>query len=129
MDEMRLVFTSYRDSLNMEGLKLSLDKKPPKYCPYPVVPYLAFTLSGNLSKENVEKICTITLDNNWSLVQTLLLDMYGLGIRKAVMCCWCTKEQIDNGKFCSADMIGRYIESHAADLYFPIKIEYGDGRE
>lgn len=128
-EPMKLVFTSYRDSIGMDGLKVSMDKHAPQLCSYPTLNYLIIPFSRNLTKVNMERICAAFLDNNWNLVWSFINDMYKLGLRQIVLCDWSTKDQIDLGKFCTAAIIGRYIMSRCGELEFPIEIEYGDGRE
>ncbi len=132
MEPMKLVFTSYRDSISMDGLKISMDKHSPKMCSYPILSYLIIPISRGLTVSNMERICGVVLDNNWNLIQDFIDETYKLGIHQLVLCCWCTKEQIALGRFCSAGIIGRYIQDKAdrdGGFEFPIEIEYGDGRD
>lgn len=132
MEPMKLVFTSYRDSIGMDGLKVSMDKHTPKLCSYPILNYLVIPTTRNLTPVNIERICNAILDNNWNLIQDFIDEVYGLGIHQLVLCDWCTKEQIVQGKFCPAGIIGRYIQDKAdrdEKFKFPIEIKYGDGRE
>lgn len=131
-EPMKLVFTSYRNSIGMDGLKVSMDKHAPKLCSYPTASYLIIPTPRNLTPANIERICIAILDNNWNLIQDFVDEVYGLEIRQLILCCWCTKEQIAQGKFCPAGIIGRYIQDKAdrdREFEFPIEIEYGDGRE
>lgn len=131
-EPMKLVFTSYRDSIGMDGLKVSLDRHAPKLCPYPALTYLVMPTSRNLTMVNIEKICGAILDNNWHLVRDFIDGVYDLGLRQVVLCDWCIKEQISRGKFCPAGIIGRYVKDKAdrdGEFEFPIEIEYGDGRD
>jgi len=132
IEPMKLVFTSYRDSIGMEGLKVSMDKHAPKLCSYPTLNYLIVPTTRNLTIANMGRIIEVVLDNNWSLVRGFIDEIYDLGIRQLVLCCWCTKEQIAAGRICESTIIGRYIKDKAnrgGQLTFPIEIEYGDGRE
>ena len=129
---MKLIFTSYRDSIGMDGLKLSLDRHAPKLCSYPTLTYLIIPVAKSLSVSSMERICNVVLDNNWNLIQDFISEMYNLGLRHLILCDWCTKEQIALGKFCFAGVIGRYIQDRAdrdGEFKFPIEIKYGDGRE
>lgn len=126
---MKLVFTSYRDSIGMEGLKVSLDRHAPKLCSYPALNYLIVPISRNLTPANMERICNAILDNNWNLIQDFIGEVYNLGLHRLTLCCWCTKEQISHGKFCPAGIIGRYIKDRNGEFEFPIEISYRDGRE
>lgn len=131
-EPMKIVFTSYRDSIGMDGLKLSLDRHSPKLCSYPTLSYLIIPMAKNLSVSNIGRICTAVLDNNWNLVQDFISEMYNLGLRQLIFCDWSTKEQIAQGKFCFAGVIGRYIRDKTdrdGEFKFPIEIKYGDGRE
>lgn len=132
METMKLVFTSYRDSIGMDGLKFSLDRHSPKLCSYPTLSYLIIPIAKNLTVPNIERICNVVLDNNWNLIQDFINEMYSLGLRQLILCDWCTKEQIALGKFCSAGIIGRYIKDKTdrdSEFEFPIEIGYRDGRE
>ena len=132
MDKMKLVFTSYRDSISMDGIKVSLERHAPKLCSYPALNYLVVPATRNLTGANMERICNAILDNNWDLIQDFIGEIYNLGIRQIVLCCWCTREQISQGKFCFAGVIGKYIQNRAdrdGEFEFPIETKYGDGRE
>jgi len=132
LETLELVFTSYRDSMDMRGLKVSLDKHAPKMCSYPALNYLIMPSTRNLLPQNMERICNAILDNNWNLLQDFIIESYDMGVRQLTMCCWCTKEQIAHGKFCPARIIGNYIEKimeQEGSFRFPIDIKYGDGRE
>lgn len=129
---LEIIFTSFRDSKRFDGLKVSIDRTPPRFCCYPVLTMLVMPITRNLNQDDVNKVCQITLDSSWDLVREWLDDIYQLGIRTVALCCWCTKEQIIRGKACEAVVIGKYIESHkdgADGLGFPVKITYQDGRE
>ena len=137
MEPLEITFTSYRDSIGIPGLKLSIEKHTPKPCAYPVLLYLVMPLARHLSVSNMERICLVILDNNWDLLRSFVIDAYGLGIRQLVLCDWCTREQITSGKFCVANVIGKYIQDKVdtdrevgadEEFEFPVKIEYGDGR-
>ena len=123
---MKIIFTSYRDSMLIGGLKLSIERHVPKLCSYPVVPYLALPQPRNISAENIARIHEAILDNNWGLIQNLIRDASALGIEQIVLCCWCTEEQLSYGKACVAPVIGKYIENNFDD--FKVDIEYRDGR-
>ena len=131
-EPLKLVFTSYRDSIGMvDGLKLSLDRHAPRACSYPALPYLVMPATRNLNSVNTERVCNAVLDNNWGLVWDFIDRMYGLGLRQLVLCCWCTKEKIAYGKFCSAGIIGKYIQDKIdmeKAFEFPMEVEYRDGR-
>ena len=132
MEPIKLVFTSYRDSIGMDRLKISMDKHSPKQCSHPTLNYLIIPTPRNLMPANIERICNAVLDNNWSLIRDFIDEIYELKIRQLILCCWCTKEQIAQGKFCSAGIVGRYIQDKAdrdKEFEFPMEIEYGDGRE
>ena len=132
MEPMKLVFTSYRGSIGMDGLKVSMDRHSPKLCSHPTLNYLVIPTIRNLNPANVERICTAVLDNNWNLIRDFIDEVHELGIYQLVLCCWCTKEQIAQGRFCSAGIIGKYIQDKAdrdKEFEFPVEIEYGDGRE
>ena len=132
MAPMKLVFTSYRDSIGMDGIKVSLDRRAPKLCSYPALNYLIIPVPKNMTLFNGERICNAVLDNNWNLIQDFIDTMHHLGLRQLVLCDWCTKEQIAHGKFCSAGIIGRYIQDKVDGdngFEFPIEISYRDGRE
>lgn len=132
METMKLVFTSYRGSIGMDGLKLSLDRHAPKLCSYPTLSYLIIPMAKNLAVSNIERICNAVLDNNWDLIQDFIGEMYNLGLRQLVLCDWSTREQIAQGKSCFAGIIGKYIKDKAdrdGGFEFPIEIKYGDGRE
>ena len=126
---MTLVFTSYRDSMNMEGLKVSLDRRMPKLCSYPTLSYLVMPLARNLNELTVERICIAIIDGSWDLIRDFIQTIYDTGIKQIVFCDWCTREQIANGKFCPAGMIGKYIADRKLEFDFPLEIEYADGRE
>ena len=131
-EPIQLVFTSYRDSMTLDGLKVSMDRHTPKLCSYPTLYYLVMPTTRNLSPANLERICTAILDNNWELIQDFICEVYGLGLRTIVFCDWCTKEQIVNGKFCAAAIIGRYIQDKADrddGFQFKLEVKYRDGRE
>lgn len=129
-ETMEVTFTSYRGSIDLPGFKVSLDKHAPKMCSYPALNYMIMPSTRNLSPQNMERICDTILDNNWNLLQDFMLEVYDLGVRQVVMCCWCTKEQIAHGKFCPAGIIGRYMEKMQSESFtFPITIKYEDGRE
>ena len=129
---LKIVFTSFRDSMSMGGIKFSIDRHTPKLCSYPTLEYLVMPMTRNLTPNNMERICHSVLDNNWELIKDFLETMYGLGLYQIVLCDWCTKEQIVNRKFCAAGIIGRYIMDKAdrdGEFEFPIEISYQDGRE
>lgn len=131
MEPLEITFTSYRDSIGISGLKLSIEKHTPKPCSYPVLLYLVMPLARHLSVVNMRRVCNVILDNNWDLLRNFIIDTHGLGIKRLVLCDWCTKEQIIAGKFCVANIIGDYIELQARvdDAFeFPVTIEYRDGR-
>lgn len=133
MEPMKLMFTSYRDSIGMEGLKVSIERYPPKPCAYPILSYLVMPPTKNLTTPNAEQVYHAVLNNNWDLVRDFICEIYALGIHQIVLCCWCTKEQIIGGnKACAAGVIGRYIQAKAdenEEFVFPIEFEYRDGRE
>lgn len=131
-EPLKLVFTSFRDSIGMDGLKVSMDRHAPKLCSHPILPYLIVPTTKNLSLTNMERVCNAILDNNWNLLQDFIALIYSLGLRQLVLCCWCTKEQFTHGRFCPTGIIGRYIQDKAdrdGEFKFPIEIEYRDGRE
>lgn len=133
MEPMKILFTSYRESIGMDGLKLSLDRRAPKLCSYPTLSYLVIPMAKNLSVANIKRICNVILDNNWNLLQDFINEMYKMGLRQLIFCDWSTKEQIEHGKFCFANVIGDYIMSKAmygtGAFEFMLEINYGDGRE
>jgi len=129
---MKLVFTSFRDSIGLSGLKVSIDRHTPKLCSYSTLEYLVMPNIRNLSPVNAERICQSVLDNNWELFKDFVEDMQSLGIDQIVLCDWATKEQIVNHKFCPAGIIGRYIKDKVdrdSEFGFDMEIEYLDGRE
>lgn len=129
---MTLVFTSFKDSIGLKGLIVSMDRYAPKLCSYPTLSYLTMPISKSLTKDNMERICNVILDNNWDLIQDFIIEMYALGLRQIVFCDWATGEQIARGKFCGAGVVGRYIRNKADNdgaFQFAVEIEYGDGRE
>ena len=132
MEPIKLTFTSYRDSIDLDGLKVSLDRHAPKLCSYSTLSYLVMPATKNLTPVNIERICNVILDNNWNLLQDFIGEIHSLGFRQLILCCWCTEKQISLGKFCPAGIIGRYIRDRADNdgaFKFPIEIEYRDGRE
>ena len=129
---MELVFTSYRDSIQLDGLKVSLDFHAPKLCSYPTLLYFIMPATRGLTDGSIERICAVVMDNNWELIKDFINEVRELGIYRIVFCDWATKEQITHGKLCVAGIAGRYIEDKANrdnEFGFPIKIEYRDGRE
>lgn len=131
MEPLKITFTSYRDSIGISGLKLSLEKHTPAPCSYPVLFYLVMPLARHLSVVNMKRICHVFLDNNWDLLRSFIIDVHGLGIKQLVLCDWSTKEQITAGKFCVANIIGKYIQAKVDENEvgaFPVEIKYGDGR-
>ncbi len=126
---MKVIFTSYRESRDLHGIKFSMDRHSPKMCSYPTLPYLVMPLTSNLTVASKERICLAVLDNNWDLLKDLIEEMYGLGLRQIALCDWATIEQITYGKFCSAGIIGRYIQERAEEFEFEVEVEYGDGRD
>lgn len=131
-ETMTLVFTSFRDSISLEGLKVAIDYHTPKLCSYPTATFMVMPNTRNLSNTNLERICNTVLDNNWELLKDFIMEVYGLGISQIVFCDWATKEQIAHGKFCPAGIIERYIRDKVerdAEFEFPIKITMRDGRE
>lgn len=130
--KMKLVFTSYRKSMELEGLKVSIDKHAPKLCPHATLNWLVIPVARNLSRASVERICNITLDNNWHLMRDFICQVHKLGVYQIVLCCWCTEEQILQGKHCFAGIIGKYMQGKIdrdGEFSFPIEISYGDGRK
>jgi len=126
---MKLVFTSFRDSMELEGgLKLSIDRRVPKLCSYPTFGPLTISTMKNLTVENLERVIMAVLDNNWNLVVSFIKEMWALGIRKLVLCDWCTKEQIEDGKLCSARLVGEYLLRSEIWNDFDLEVEYRDGR-
>ncbi len=131
-EPMKLTFTSFKDSQDLDGLKVSIDRHPPKLCSYPVLSYMIMPKVDNLSPTNMERICHSILDNNWELVQDFVSEIYRLGIHQIIFCDWCTKEQIIHGKFCAAGIVGKYIRDKAdgdGKFEFSIELEYKDGRD
>ena len=119
-----LIFTSFRDSIGMGGLKLSLDRKPPKHCSYPVVLYMVeFDV-----RSSQEKLYDIILEDNWLLIKDLLENIYGV-TNRVIFCCWCVKERLNHGGVCIAPLVGKYIKDRAEEFEFPIEVEYRDGRK
>ncbi len=127
---MELYFTSYRESIDMRGLKLSLDRHSPKLCQYPAMSYMTMVMARDLTVANIRRICSAIMDNNWNLISAFINDMHDLGLRRLIFCDWSTKEQIAQGKFCFAGIIGQYIQSRIdnREFKFPVEIDYGDGR-
>ena len=125
---LKITLTSFRDSINMDGIKFSIDKYTPRLCSYSTLEYLIMPMARNLTSVNVERVCHSILDNNWELIKDFLETMYGLGLYQIVLCDWCTKEQIANGRFCAAGIIGRYIWDKVAEFEFDMEISYQDGR-
>lgn len=132
-EPIKLVFTSFKDSIGMGGLKTSIDKHTPNLCSYPILPYLVMPLvNKRLSQVNMERIYCSVLDNNWELIQDFITEIYELGIRQIILCDWATKEQIAGGKFCAAGVIGSYIQDKIdrdKEFRFPVELEYRDGRD
>ena len=130
---MKIVFTSFRDSIGLDGVKFSIDKYAPELCSYPTLRYLEMPTTRSLTQDNMERICHAILDNNWELVKDFLETMDGLvGLTPIVLCDWATKDQIAHGKFCAAGIIGRYIMDRAnkdGEFAFKIEVELRDGRE
>jgi len=129
---LKITFTSFRDSINTEGIKFSIDRHTPRPCSYPTLEYLVMPMTRNLSPNNMERICYSVLDNNWELIKDFLETMYSLGLYQITLCDWCTKEQIVHGKFCTAGIIGRYIVDKTdrdGEFEFPIEVIHKDGRE
>jgi len=130
-EPMKLVFTSFRDSMRLDGLKVAVDRHLPKLCSYPTLSYLIMPTTKNLSMTNMEKLCQIILDNNCELIQDFITEVHTLGINQIVFCDWATTEQISHGKFCAAAIIGRYIQNrvNAGEFEFLVEIDFRDGRE
>ena len=129
---LRITFTSFRDSMSMDGIKFSIDRRTPKLCSYPTLEYLVMPMTRNLTPNNMERICHSILDNNWELFKDFLETMHGFELYQIVLCDWCIKEQIVYGKFCAAGIIGRYIMDKAdrdGEFEFGMEVEYRDGRE
>jgi len=129
---MTLVFTSFRCSIGMEGMRVSMDRYAPKLCSYPMLSYLIMPINKSLTSATMERICNAILDNNWNLIQDFFNEMFALGLHQIVLCDWATAEQIAHGKFCAAGIIGKYIRDKADrdnEFEFPVEIEYQDGRE
>lgn len=129
MDSMLLTFTSFRDSINLEGLKVAIDRHTPRLCSYPIATFMTMPATRNLSNINLERICNTILDNNWELLKDFIMEVRSLGINQLVFCDWATKEQISYGKWCPAGIIGRYIQTRTKEFGFPMEIELRDGRE
>ncbi len=131
--EMVLIFTSFRDSMNLDGLKLAIDRHIPRLCSYPTVTFLLLPYMHNLTGTNKERMCNTILDNNWDLIADFITEMHELGISHIVFCDWATKEQIAHGKFCPAGLIGTYIQGKLGStdpgFGFPITLDMRDGRE
>ncbi len=127
-NEMTITFTSFRDSITVDGLKLSIDRHPPRPCSYPTLQYLSLPAVRSLDNGNIGKIYGIILENNWVLLKAFVEDMYRLGIRSLVLCCWCTADKIAEGKVCIAPVIGKHLRKNEMEFDFPIKIIYRDGR-
>lgn len=127
--EMVLVFTSFRDSIVMDGLKVALDRHTPKLCSYTVAEFMTMPYSRRLSNESMAQICEMMVVDNWELIKDFVEEIYGLGIYRIVFCDWATEEQIKNGRFCGAGIIGKYIMDRADEFGFGIRIEMEDGRE
>jgi hypothetical protein len=129
-DVLEILFTSFRDSMTRDGLKVSMCKHAPKMSAHPTLSYLIMPDTERVSKDTLEKICSHIMDNNRDLVNDFLGSIYDLGIRRLIICCWCTGTQIEHGKLCVARTVGDYIGSQIAlELDFPIEIKYADGRE
>jgi len=132
LEPMKLTFTSFRDSIDLDGLKVSIDKHAPRLCSYPTLTYLVMPMTRSLSRDNMERICCSILDNNWELIKDFIEEIYEFGIRRIVLCDWATREQITHGKFCAAGIIGKYVMDKADrdnEFQFAIELEYRDGRE
>lgn len=129
IEPMNILFTSYRDSVGLLGLKLSIDKHAPKHCSYPTLSYLVVPTPRNLTVVNMGRVCEAVLDNNWVLIQDFINEMYDIGIRQLIFCCWCTKDQIGQGRFCVSATIGTYMKAHGDEFKFKLEVDYGDGRE
>jgi len=131
-EPMKIVFTSFRDSMTMEGMKMSIDKHTPKLCAYPTLTYMVIpSASKSVSKDSMERICETIMDNNWTLIRDFIVEAYDtLGVRQIILCDWATAEQIATGKPCMAGTIARYIEREVKNLEFtfPVEIELRDGR-
>ena len=129
---MKIIFTSFRDSIGLTGLKLSIDRHTPRLCSYATLEYLVMPNIRNLNPINAERVCQSVLDNNWELIKDFIEDIQSLGIDQIVLCDWATKEQIANHKFCPAGIIGRYIADKVdrdSEFRFPVEIEMLDGRD
>jgi len=129
---MKLVFTSFRDSIGLTGLKVSIDRHTPKLCSYATLEYLIMPNIRNLNPVNAERVCQSVLDNNWELFKGFVEDIQSLGIDQIILCDWATKEQITNHKFCPAWIIGRYIQDRMdrdSEFEFKVEVEFRDGRE
>ncbi len=127
-EPIKLTFTSYRDSMEMDGLKVSMERHAPKLCNYLIMSQLVIPMPRYLTHDNMGQVCITVLNNNWNLINGFIRDIYKLGIYHMVFCCWCTVEQINVGKFCSAGTIGKYIMDRKEEFGFDVEIEYGDGR-
>ena len=132
-EPMKVIFTSFRDSMTMEGMKMSIDRHTPKLCAYPTLTYMVIpSASKSISKESMERICETIMDNNWTLIRDFIVEAYEtLGVRQIILCDWATAEQIATGKPCMAGTIKRYIEREVKNLEFtfPVELEMRDGRE
>ena len=81
-----LVFTSYRESMTMTGMKFSLDRHSPRLCSYPALGYMTMIMTRDLTMVNVQRVCSAVLDNNWNLIHNLIYDMHDLGIHRIIFC-------------------------------------------
>ena len=124
-----MTFTSFRDSIELDGLKVAIDYHTPMLCSYPTVTFMLIPKTRNLTSHNLERMCNTILDNNWELVKEFIMDIHKLGINQIIFCDWSTKEQISYGKFCPAGIIGRYIQNNVSEFGFGIEISMRDGRE
>ena len=134
MEKMTLVFTSFRDSMNLDGLKVSIERRPPRLCSYPVLPFMEIPKSDNLDKDGLERVVRSVMDNKINLIMDFIINTYELGIYKIVFCDWKTKEQIAQGDFCPSRVIKDYLEKNSpfgndAEFPFPVEFEMRDGRE
>lgn len=132
-DKMKITFTSYRDSLELTGVKFAIDKRTPTNCVYPVVGYLAIPrLQKQIEVSNyIEETLTYSIirDNAWKL-KGLLEILYNAGVQEVVFADW----QVRGDNYQSHSVvIGKIIEEMVEDGEIPesynIQINYRDGRE
>lgn len=130
---MRIILTSFKDSVNWGGPKFSTARWQPSGYSYLELRFLApfdldtgramVHLTPALFKERYERL----LDSHAREIVRFLTQQTEDQVAQVVLCCWCNRARQPNYShlYCHTVLLGWWLESHSPE----VEVVYADGRE